>query len=99
MDPTADAATPSKVAISDQPWFVEVWSAFRPYCVRLIVDFLIFVSIWAVLFAAHWLTSTFPLGSSVTLFMVGFHETVVLLSFVWLSIVALWDLVNLKRRS
>jgi hypothetical protein len=45
------------------------------------------------------LTSTFPLGSSLTQFMVGFHETVVLLSFVWLSIVALWDLVNLKRRS
>jgi hypothetical protein len=51
MNQASDAATTSKAAIPDQPWFAEVWLAFRPYCVKLTIDFLIFVSIWAVLFA------------------------------------------------
>lgn len=84
--------------VDELPWFAELWQGFRPYLIRLALDFLLFVSIWAVLLAAHWLTNTFRLGTKLAEFMVGFHETVVVLSFVWLSIVAFWDLATLKRR-
>src|SRR5436305_14166548 len=80
------------------PWPAEVWDRFRPYLIKLGVDFLIFVAIWCVLWAAHRLTKVLPLGTQLSEFLVGFHETMVVLTFVWISMVALWVLVILSRK-
>ncbi len=79
-------------------WLVEVWNAFRPYLIKLSVDFVIFVGIWGVLLAAHALTTALPLGTKLSDFLVGFHETMVVITFVWLSLVATWDLISLRRK-
>ena len=79
-------------------WLVEVWRAFRPYLIRLSTDFLIFATIWLVLLGAHTLTTWLPLGTTFSQFLIGFHETVVALTFVWLSLEATWDIVMLKRK-
>lgn len=79
-------------------WLADVWGEFRPYLVRLFTDFLIFVTIWLILLAAHALTNWFPLGTTLSLFLIGFHETVIVLTFVWLSLEATWDMVMLRRK-
>ena len=79
-------------------WVFEIWQGFRPYFIRLSVDFLIFAAFWTVLWAAHALTTHLPLGSTLSRFLVGFHETVVVLTFAWLSLEAVWDIVMLKRK-
>lgn len=81
-----------------EAWFVEIWREFRPYLVRLGTDFLIFLAIWLLLLGAHTLTTRLPLGSTLSRFLVGFHETVVVLTFVWLSLEATWDIVMLRRK-
>ena len=78
-------------------WIVEIWVGFRPYLVRLATDFLVFLAIWLLLLAAHALTTRLPLGTTLSRFLVGFHETVVVLTFVWLSLEATWDIVMLRR--
>ena len=79
-------------------WLAEVWVGFRPYLIRLLSDFLIFLAIWLVLLAAHTLTARMPLGTTLSRFLVGFHETVVVLTFVWLSLEATWDILMLRRK-
>lgn len=79
-------------------WTRLVWWKFRPYLIRFSEDLLIFMSLWVVLFFAHWLTTALPLSSLAAKFLVGVHETVVVLSFLWLSLTALFDLVQLKLR-
>jgi hypothetical protein len=78
-------------------WLVEIWVGFRPYLVRLSIDALIFLAIWLLLLGAHTLTTRLPLGTTLSRFLVGFHETVVVLTFVWLSLEATWDIVMLRR--
>lgn len=90
---TAERESPPEVF-----WIAEVWHDFRPYLIKLSVDFAIFVGIWSILFAAHALTLKLPLESGMAEFLIGFHETMVVLTFVWLSLVATWDLVTLKRK-
>jgi hypothetical protein len=79
-------------------WLVEVWRGFRPYLIRLSTDLFVFLAFWGVLWVAHAVTTRLPLGSSVSRFLVGFHETVVVLTFGWLSLEAVWDIVMLKRK-
>lgn len=79
-------------------WWFEVWASFRPYLIKLSSDFLAFVCIWLLLLGAHSLTSTLPLGTTLSKFLVGFHETTVVLTFVWLSLAAILDLINLKKK-
>lgn len=80
-------------------WVVEIWRGFRPYLIRLSIDFLIFLAIWLLLLGAHALTTKLPLGTTLSGFLVGFHETVVVLTFVWLSLEATWDIVMLRRKA
>jgi hypothetical protein len=56
------------------------------------------MAFWGVLWAAHSLTTRLPVGSTLSRFLVGFHETVVVLTFVWLSLEAIWDIVMLRRK-
>ena len=79
-------------------WLVEVWRAFRPYLIKLSTDFLIFSAVWLVLLGAHTLSTWLPLGTTISQFLIGFHETVVALTFVWLSLEATWDIVMLRRK-
>jgi hypothetical protein len=74
------------------------WRAFRPYLIKLSTDFLIFVAVWLVLLGAHTLSTWLPLGTTISQFLIGFHETVVALTFVWLSLEATWDIVMLRRK-
>ena len=83
---------------SEASWPRLVWQKFRPYLIRFSEDLLIFISLWIVLYVGHWLTGVLPLSSLASRFLVGVHETVVVLSFLWLSLTALFDLVQLKLR-
>ncbi len=90
---TSERESPSGIL-----WLTEVWHAFRPYLIKLSIDFAIFIGIWSVLLAAHALTTALPLDSKLAEFLIAFHEITVVLTFVWLSLVATWDLVSLKRK-
>lgn len=95
-EPQSTTGRPSQAPTST--WLVEVWRAFRPYLIRLSTDFLIFAAVWLVLLGAHTLSTWLPLGTTISQFLIGFHETVVALTFVWLSLEATWDIVMLKRK-
>ncbi len=80
-------------------WMVEVWRGFRPYLIRLSVDSCVFVAIWFVLVGAHVMTTLLPLGTALSRILVGFHEIVMVLTFVWLSLQAALDIAALRRRT
>ena len=90
-------ASPADKGRTTPIWLVEVWRGFRPYLIRLSTDFRIFLAIWLLLLGAHALTTRLPLGTTLSRFLVGFAETVVVLTFVWLSLEATWDIVMLRR--
>ena len=79
-------------------WPVEVWRAFRPYLIRLSTDFLVFVAIWLVLLGAHALTTWLPLGTILSGLLIDFHEAIVALTFLWLSVEAMSDIVTIRKR-
>lgn len=82
----------------EQYWFVEVWQNLRPYVVKLLADFAIFVLIWMLLVAAHALTERLPLGTMLSPILITFHGLFVLATFVWLSLLATWEMMLLKKK-
>jgi len=97
-EPEPSDAASARGSEPQATWTRLVWQGFRPYLIRFSEDLLIFLSLWVILFVAHWLTRALPLSSLAARFLVGVHETVVVLSFLWLSLMAFFDLVQLKAR-
>jgi hypothetical protein len=91
-------STSGEAAPTGTLWLAQVWHAFRPYLIKLSVDLAIFVGFWIVLLAAHGFTRVLPLGSKMSEFLIAFHEIMVVLTFVWISLAATWDLVSLRRK-
>lgn len=83
---------------SEPYWFVEIWQNLRPYVVKLLADFAIFVLIWMLLLAAHALTEWLPLGTMLSPFLITFHGFFALATFVWLSLLATWEMMLLKKK-
>ena len=52
----------------------EVWAGYRPYLVRIIIDFLIPASLWVALYLFHLLTSKLPITGWTGEFIVFLHS-------------------------
>lgn len=89
-------ANHSASELPSRTWLGLVWLSVRPRLVHIAADFSIFLVVWLILWLVHVLTAVLPLNSGLGRFIVGFHETVLALSFVWISMVALWDLTRMR---
>jgi hypothetical protein len=77
---------------------LEVWRRFRPYGVHFVTDFLIFLSLWAFLWIAHSVGTNIPVEGPAALFLIGVHETLVVLNYLLLGMLALFDVWTLKKK-
>jgi hypothetical protein len=80
-------------------WWVDVWRGFRPYFVKVVEDFLVFVSVWLMLWGVHWLARLLPNDGRTAGFLVLFHETFLTLGIVLWSAMTLRDLYLLRLKN
>lgn len=98
MAETRRGPQPTPRTCGESYWFVDVWQELRPLAIKLCADFATFVTIWALLLAAHGLTVWLPLETTLSRLVVAFHEVVVSATFMWLSLAATWEIMWSRRR-
>jgi hypothetical protein len=78
---------------------VEIWRGYRPYAVKLAVDFLVSGSIWVGLFLFQLLHRTLPINSWGAMLIDNLHSAGAVAAFViftWLSVA---DIMVVSRAS
>lgn len=82
----------------------EVWEGIRPFVRVFAIDASIFLMLWTMLFGAHELSGMLPVpqeGSSspskAALFLLGIHEGMLVLMYLGLGVLTVWDTVQLRR--
>jgi len=79
-------------------WWVEVWQGFRPYFVKAVEDFLVFISVWLMLLGVDGLARLLPNNARTATFLLLYHEMFLTLSVVLWSIMTLRDLYLLRLK-
>jgi len=78
---------------------VEIWRGYRPYAVKLAIDFLVSGSLWVGLFLFQLLRETLPITNWEAILIEHLHSAGVVAAFViftWLSVA---DIILVSRAS
>jgi hypothetical protein len=78
-------------------FFVEAWLGFRPYLLKMIVDFFISAFLWFFLFLFHWLTIIFKIDNWAGKFIVEVHSVGVILAFVLFGLLFTLDVIAINK--
>jgi len=76
---------------------VEIWQRFRPYLIDLVVDLLISVSAWLVLYGFKWLAHQLPIAGWAGEFIVNIHAAGAVGAFAIFATLYIIDIVNIRR--
>jgi hypothetical protein len=75
----------------------DIWEGFRPYLVKIAIDFLISASLWVVLFLFKALTKLLAIGGWAGDFIVNLHATGAVAAYGIFAILFATDLYTLHR--
>ena len=78
-------------------FFAEVWGGSRPYLVKLVIDTLISISLYVVLYLFKVLADTFPIPGWAGSFIVNLHATGVVLALTTLVGLFVIDIARIRR--
>ena len=82
---------------AEVPWYVEVWSGFRPYLIRVSLDFLISGLLWLSLFLFKSLTQLLPIAHWAAEFIEKIHTVGALVAFVLFGVLFAVDIYALHH--
>jgi len=78
-------------------FFEEVWRAFRPYLVRLTIDFLVSASLWVALFIFKILTNLIQVPGWAGIFIVNLHSAGIVAALFILVFLFVVDIAQIRR--
>lgn len=74
----------------------EIVAEYRPVGIALAADFLVFLTIWAILYLVHLLGVIMPLGGTVGEWLVRIHDIAYAANYAVLALLGLVDIVRLR---
>jgi hypothetical protein len=77
----------------------QVWRAFEPYLICLIVDFLISVSLWLCFFVFLWLTKKLAIPGWEGTIILAVHGINMALAFAPFGVLFTLDVIAIRRRT
>jgi hypothetical protein len=78
---------------------VEIWRGYRPYAVKLAIDFLVSGTFWVGLFLFQLLRQTLPITSWGAIFIEHLHSAGVVAAFVIFTWLSVTDIIVVSRAS
>ena len=76
-------------------WYQEVWIGFRPYLIKLMVDFLVSCSLWTTLFLFKGLTKYLDIGTWAAEWIQNVHSVGALAAYVLFGLLFAIDIYAL----
>ncbi len=77
--------------------FKEVWEGFRPYLLKLSIDFLVPGAMWLFLFAFHGLTKLLPIHGWAGQFILGLHSAGTVVALGIFLFFAVNDIIHIHK--
>jgi hypothetical protein len=76
----------------------DIWSGFRPYLIRLFIDFMVSGSLWVFLYLFKWLTRLLEIDGPAGRFILNLHAAGAVSAFGIFAVLFAVDLYELHSR-
>jgi hypothetical protein len=80
-------------------FFQETWTLYRPYAIRLLVDFLVSLSFWLALFLFEKLRLLLPIVGWAATFIDNLHSAGTVIGFLIFVILFILDIWRLRSKN
>jgi len=78
-------------------FFFEIWSGYRPYLLRVTIDFLVSATIWLALFLFKILTDILPITGFAARFIVALHSLGTVAALAIFLFFSVNDIIQIRR--
>jgi hypothetical protein len=81
----------------EHPFPIAVWLTLRPYALSLLVDWLLAVGLWGLLWLFERITALVPIGGWAGEFILAIHATGTVVAYGLFAGLLVWDIIEIRK--